>query len=81
MKATTFITPAAYEDDEADAAEDVYRQAFNTEPKPARSSPMVDPARSSTREARTAVRALAASSTKAQQLGRHRCNGGSDGQP
>jgi enamine deaminase RidA (YjgF/YER057c/UK114 family) len=42
VKTTTFITPAAYEnDEEADAAEDLYAGAFLAEPKPARSSPMV----------------------------------------
>lgn len=42
VKTTTFITPAAYaDDDEANAAEDLYAEAFTAEPKPARSSPMV----------------------------------------
>lgn len=42
VKVTTFITPEAYAiDEEADLAEDVYMRAFSTEPKPARSSPMV----------------------------------------
>lgn len=43
VKTTTFITPDAYAvDEEADAAEDAYVRAFPDEPKPARSSPMVE---------------------------------------
>ena len=43
VKITTFITPDAYAvDEEADSAEEVYARAFSAEPKPARSSPMVE---------------------------------------